>query len=146
MKTTLKKLAALLTVLALALALCACGGTKEAPAGSAAEAAEDKAEEKAEDLDFLLGMWFADTASQDDVTVDAEEVFGGTFSLYFSDDGKCTMAIDQQRALLDWELTENGVTLKGDNTYEGVFQDAERTTMIMVINGIDVHMEKYQEG
>ena len=141
-----KSILAMLLVLMLAFALCACGGAKEAPAGSTAEAVEDKAEEKTEDLDFLLGMWFADTASQDDVTVDAEEVFGGTFSLYFSDDGKCTMAIDQDRALVDWELTENGVTLKGDNTYEGVFQDAERTTMIMVINGIDVHMEKYQEG
>ena len=131
-----------LLALVLVLALCACGASKGEPAGSAAEAAE----EKAEDLDFLLGMWFADTASQDDVTVDAEEVFGGTFSLYFSDDGKCTMAIDQDRALVDWELTENGVTLKGDNTYEGVFQDAERTTMIMVIKGVDVHLEKYQEG
>ncbi len=137
-----KSVLAMLLVLLLMFALCACGGTKGEPAGSAAQETEGAAD----DLDFLLGMWFANTASKDDVTVDAEEVFGGTFSLYFSDDGKCTMAIDQDRAMVDWELTEDGVTLSGDNTYEGTFQDAERTTMIVGINGFDILMEKYQEG
>ena len=80
------------------------------------------------DADFLMGSWFAKTATK-----------------YFSDDGKCTMAIDQQRALLTWELTDNGVTLKGDDTYPGTFTDESRTSMILVVQGVDVLMEKFEE-
>lgn len=97
------------------------------------------------DTEFLMGSWFARTASKDGVTVDADEVFNGTFHLYFSDDGKCTMAIDQQRALLTWELTDDGVTLKGDDTYPGTFTDESRTSMILVVQGVDVLLEKYEE-
>lgn len=133
MKTRTKYLLTLLAALMLCVVLlAACGG------GSAPEEPE-------EDVDFLLGMWFAREASVGDETRDPDDVFGGIFSLYFSDDGKCTMAIDQQRALVDWELTDDGVVLSGDNTYPCTFLDDEKKTMNIVINGIDVLMEKYEE-
>ena len=138
MKTKTKYLLTLLLVLLLGLALLtACGG------GAAEEEAAESVETE-QDYDFLLGMWFAKEAAAGDQALDPDEVFGGTFSLYFSDDGKCTMAIDQQRALVDWELTEDGVTLSGDNTYPAAFGD-DKTTMTITINGVDVVMEKYEE-
>ncbi len=134
MKTRTRNLLALLTVLALwAALLTGCGGTK------------DKAEKPAQDIDFLLGSWFAETATVGDETRDAEDVFDGIFMLYFSDDGVCTMSIDQQRALVDWELTDNGVILRGDGTYEATFPDESRKTMVIGINGVDVLMEKYED-
>ena len=140
MKTKTKYLLTLLLVLLLGLALlAACGGGAE-------EAAEEEAPaEEAQDVDFLLGTWIADTASKDGTTVDAYDVFGAAFSLYFSDDGKCAMYVGSNHALVDWELTEDGVTLSGDNTYPCTFLDDEKKTMNIVINGIDVHMEKYEE-
>ena len=163
MKKT-KILIAALLALVMVLSLCACAGSKtdtEKPAESADKteepaentdkteepAEEEKAEEEkpADDNEFLLGSWFARNVMIGDVEKDPDEVFGGTFMLYFSDDGVCTMSIDQQRALVDWELTDNGVVLKGDSTYEGTFQDDSRTTMILVVQGVDVLMEKYED-
>ncbi len=133
MKTKMRRSVALLTVLVLIVTLLSgCGG-------------KSGKNEPAEDVDFLLGAWFAKTASANGKTVDADDVFGGTFMLYFSDDHKCTMSIDQNRALVDWELTDNGVTLKGDDTYEATFKDQSRKTMVVVIKGVDVLMEKYED-
>ena len=123
-------IAVVLILLIAVLAGCGASGGKSEPKPNA---------------DFLMGSWFAKTATKDGVTVDADDVFQGTFHLYFSDDGKCTMAIDQQRALLTWELTDNGVTLKGDDTYPGTFTDESRTSMILVVQGVDVLMEKFEE-
>lgn len=142
MKTTTKRALLLLAMMLLCLALlAACGG------GAAQEAAEEEAaaEETAQDLDFLLGSWFAETATKDGTTVDAYDVFGDTFSLYFDDDGECTMWVGQDHALVKWELTDDGVLLTGDNTYPCTFLDEGRTTMNIVINGIDVLMNKYEE-
>ena len=77
--------------------------------------------------------------------MDAYDVFNGYFSLYFTDKGDCTMSIDQDHALVKWELTDDGVTLTGDSTYPITFPDESRKTMVIVINGIDVLMEKYEE-
>lgn len=138
MKTTTKRALLLLAMMLLCLALlAACGG------GAAEE--EAAAEETAQDLDFLLGSWFAETATKDGATVDAYDVFGDTFSLYFDDDGECTMWVGQDHALVKWELTDDGVLLTGDNTYPCTFLDEGRTTMNIVINGIDVLMNKYEE-
>ena len=141
MKTTTKRALLLLAMIILCLALlAACGG------GAAEEAAEEPAaEEQAQDLDYLLGSWFAETASQDGNTVDAYDLFGATFSLYFDDDGECTMWVGQDHALVKWELTDDGVLLTGDNTYPCTFLDPEKKTMNIVINGIDVLMNKYEE-
>ncbi len=127
------KIAAVLLVLALVGTLLGgCGSTKtEAP--------------PKQDADFLMGSWFARTASKDGATVDAYDVFNGYFSLYFTDKGDCTMSIDQDHALVKWELTDDGVTLTGDSTYPITFPDESRKTMVIVINGIDVLMEKYEE-
>lgn len=125
----------LLTVLALCLVLAGCGSDDNS--GTAAGPAQD--------ADFLLGSWFAEEATYEGQPQDPDEVFGATFSLYFSDDGKCTMWVGQDRALVDWELTENGVTLRGDGTYPAVFQDESKKTMVITINGVDVLMEKYEE-
>lgn len=98
------------------------------------------------DTEFLMGSWFAKTCTKDGQTVDADDVFGGTFMLYFSDDGKCTMSIDQQRALVDWVMNDDGsVTLSGDNTYEITFPDDSKTTMNANIKGVDTLLEKYEE-
>ena len=126
------RIIALLTVIALCLALLAgCGKKEEAPK---------------QDVDFLLGSWFAQTGTKDGVTVDAYDLFNGIFQLYFSKNGECTMSIGQNYAVVKWELTDSGVTLKGDDTYPITFPDETRKTMIIVINGIDVLMEKYEES
>ncbi|MBR2783929.1 MAG: hypothetical protein IKD93_07050 [Firmicutes bacterium] len=133
----------LMALLCLAL-LTACGGAADDPAGE--PAAEEAAEQ---DLEFLLGSWFAQEASVGDETKDPYDVFGGTFSLYFSDNGECTMAIDQQRAIVNYELTDNGVVLTGDGVYEATFDDAERKTMTLGIPSgdimVNVLLEKYEE-
>ena len=134
MKTISGKTISLLIVLILCMTLIGgCGATKD-----------DSAAPK-EDIEFLLGSWFADTASADGATVDAYDVFGGYFMLYFNENGECTMSIDQNRAIVKWQLTENGVTLTGDGTYEATFIDETRKSMVIVINGIDVLMEKYED-
>ena len=90
---------ALLLVLVLCAALLAgCGGGKKQE--------DDAAKAESE---FLMGMWFAKEASYNGETADPEDIFEGTFSLYFSDNGECTMAIDQNRAVVKWELTDDGV-------------------------------------
>lgn len=77
-------------------------------------------------------------------TRDPDAVFGGVFQLYFSKDGKCTMSIDQKSAVVDWTLTDDGVTLTGDDTYPITFPDESRTTMTATIQGVDVLLEKYE--
>lgn len=113
--------------------------------GSSAPAEEEEAA-KGPDTEFLMGTWIAKTCTQDDVTVDAMDVFGEFFSLYFQDDGKCQMCRGQKYALVDWTMNEDGtVTMTGDNTYEIRFPDDSKTEMICVIQGIDVLLEKYEE-
>ena len=126
---------ALLLVLVLCAALLAgCGGGKKQE--------DDAAKAESE---FLMGMWFAKEASYNGETADPEDIFEGTFSLYFSDNGECTMAIDQNRAVVKWELTDDGVTLTGDNTYAITFPDASKKTLVIDVNGVDVLMEKYED-
>ena len=133
MKT--RNVLALLLVLVLCFALLAgCGG------GSSKQ--DDGAKAEGE---FLLGMWFAKEATYNGESKDPDDIFGGTFSLYFSDNGECTMAIDQQRAIVKWELTDDGAMLSGDNTYPITFPDAAKKTLVVTVNGVDVLMEKYEE-
>lgn len=138
-KNILKSGVLTLLILTLSLSmLTACGGSDTA--------AEDDAPQ-GPDSSFLNGTtWMADTASQDGTTVDAKEVFNGQFLLVFSEDGKCTMGIDTQYALVDWTMNDDGsVTLSGDNTYEITFPEGSQTELIAVINGIDVHMVKWED-
>ncbi len=129
---TVKKLVFLLVLVLFLFCLAGCGGGK---ADSTTK----------QDTEFLMGSWFAKTASKDGVTVDAYDVFNGNFHLYFSENGECTMAIDQRRAIVKWELTDDNVTLTGDNTYPIRFPDESRKTMIIGINDFEVLMEKYEE-
>lgn len=114
--------------------LTACGGKRD-----------PVAEAKTKESEFLLGSWFAKEAYVNGETRDPDAIFGGRFQLYFSKDGKCTMSIDQNRALVDWTLTDNGVTLTGDDTYQITFPDESRKTMIATIKGVNVLLEKYEE-
>ena len=95
--------------------------------------------------DFLIGTWFAKSSSYNGESRNPEDVFGGTFYLYFNEKGECTMAIDQQRAILTWERTKDGVTLKGDDTYKITFPDDSEKTMIINIRGVDTLLEKHEE-
>ncbi len=97
------------------------------------------------DTEFLLGSWFAKEASYAGTQLDPEELFDGTFHLYFDDNGECTMAIDQNRAIVKWEYTGDGVTLTGDDTYKITFPDDSKERLIIVVNNIDILMEKYED-
>ena len=119
----------LLPLLLSLIILSGCGGAKK---------------EEGPDTSFLMGSWFAKTATQNGQTVDANDVFGGQLMLTFNKDD-CTMSIDSNRAIVKWELTGQGVTLTGDDTYEITFPDEERKTMIAVIRGVEVLLEKYEE-
>ena len=148
----MKKLTLALLILSLCLALltaCGGGGQEETaePETAAAESETTETAEAApaEEEDPVLGFWFAKEASKGDVTKDPYELFGGTFYLYFVDESECQMCIDDKRAPVTWERTENGITLSGDDTYEITFPDDSGQTMVIVINGIDVLLEKSDE-
>ncbi len=120
----------LLLTLSLSL-LAACGGPS----------AEEQA--KAAETDFLLGRWEATTAEKEGETRDAKDVFNGLFAMYFDDNGDCTMFVDTNRAIVQWEMNDDGtVTLTGDDTYPVTFPDGSKDTLVIVINGINVTMEK----
>lgn len=127
----------LIAVLCMAL-LAGCGGSS----GGGSEKAEEKAEQEGE---FLLGSWFAKEARKGDDVKDPEDLFGDTFSLYFNDNNECTMWVGQNKALVKWELTDDGAVLKGDDTYNITFPDDEHKTLVITINDFDVLMEKYEE-
>lgn len=95
--------------------------------------------------DFLIGTWFAKSSSYQGESKNPDDVFGGTFYLHFNEKGECTMAIDEQRAVLTWERTDEGVTLKGDDTYKITFPDDSQKTMIITIRGVDTLLEKNEE-
>ena len=142
-----KKLLMLLLALCMIIsmtALTACGGGSGDSGDTASEetATEETAVE--EDTDFLLGSWFARTATYNGEEKDPDEIFNGTFHLYFTED-KCDMAIDSKTAPVSWERTDKGVTLIGDDTYYITFPDDSKETLVITINGIDVLMEKYEE-
>ena len=130
-----KRVLSLLLVLILSLTLLsACGPSAE----------EKEAAEKSE---FLLGTWVATTAEYDGVTVDAHDVFDGTFILIFKDNGDCSMFVDTDQAIVKWVMNDDGtVTLTGDNTYPVTFPDDSQTTMVVNVQGVDVTMEKDTEG
>ena len=137
-----------LLALFIALSLCL---TMIAGCGSAPATSEDGVKEDAKttvnEEDFLLGSWIAESCWGEDpeVTADPYDVYGGTFSLYFSDNGECTMWVGQNRAVVTWERTEDGVLLKGDNEYPITFPDGSETEMIIVVNNVNTLMEKYVE-
>ena len=134
MKKRSIRLTALVLLAVLCLGLLAGCGKKDAAA-----------EAKAKESEFLLGSWTAEKASYKGEEKDPYDVFGGYFMLYFSKDGTGTMSIDQQRALVKWELTEEGVTLKGDDTYQITFPDESKKSLIIVIKGVEVLMEKFED-
>ena len=89
----------------------------------------------------MIGTWFADTATKDGVTVDAKELFSGRiFYLDFLED-ECFMYVGTDYALLDWERTEDGITLKGDEEYQITFPDDSGKTMVLNLKGFDVLLE-----
>ena len=151
----MKKLTLALLILSLCVALlAACGGggqeetvEPETTTAETEEAAAAETEEaaSAEEEDPVLGFWFAKTASKDGETRDPNDVFGGTFYLYFSDEDECQMCIDEKRAPVSWERTETGITLTGDDTYEIVYPADNEDTMIITIHGIEVLLERYVE-
>lgn len=128
MKTTLKKLAALLTVLALALALCACGGTKEpeateapvipkmeAPkATEAPKAAEAPAPAVPEET--IAGYYkivkTTEKGEEQDLTAMAE--MGILFYIVLNDDG--TGCIDMLSEKTDLKWNDKEVIFTDDNS------------------------------
>lgn len=121
---------ALLFALCLSL-LAACGGPS----------AEEQA--KVAETEFLMGRWEATTAEYNGEVKDAKDVIGGLFALYFDEDGTCTMFVDTNRAIVDWAMNDDGsLTLTGDGAYDVTFPDDSKDTLVIVINDINVTMEK----
>ncbi len=143
MKKKLLMLLLALCMIATMTALTACGGGGGSEDSSSETASEETAQAE-DETDFLLGSWFAKTATYNGEEKDPDEVFNGTFHLYFTED-KCNMAIDSKTAPVSWERTDKGVTLIGDDTYYITFPDDSKETLIITINGIEVLMEKYEE-
>lgn len=146
-KAILKRSIAFLLMMMLCMgcfALAGCGSKSEEGKQNEGETEESADQAEAAEEDWLLGTWFAKESSYEGETKDPEEVFGGTFYLYFDEDGECTMAIDQKRAVVKWERTGDGVTLTGDDTYQITFPDDTRRNLIITIKGIDTLCEKYE--
>ena len=149
----MKRLLALLLCLSLVLGMSAvmagCGGSSDSSEPSSDAAASEESAQT-DEAEFLYGSWFAETATYEGQEMDAKDFFNDhTVSWYFSDDGTATMWVDQNHALVDWELRDGGVTLSGDLTYEADFVDDTKTSMIWHydVNDIkaDILMEKYVE-
>lgn len=140
-----KLILSVLLLMALSLTLlCGCGGTGEEAA--AEDTAPAQEETQVEETPFFLGNWIAKTAVVNGSTVDAMDVFGGIFVLTLKEDGYCQMGLNNQYSTLDW--TDNGdgtITLTGSDTYEVSFPDGSEDTMLAVIKGVDVTLEKSDE-
>ncbi len=151
----MKRLLALLLCLTLVIGMSAlmagCGGggdTSDSSSESATEETADTAE--TEDPSFLYGTWFVEKVTVNDQEMDPDDFFNGhTFSWYFSDDGTATMWVDQNHALLNYELKDGHVTLSGDLTYEADLTEGSQTQMTWHydVEGVqaEVLMEKYEE-
>lgn len=144
-----KKLLMLMLALCMILtmtALSACGGGSGDSSSELAneEAAPEEGTQAADDTEFLMGSWFARTATINGEEADPKDVFNGTFQLYFTED-KCNMVIDTKTAPVSWKLTDEGVTLTGDDTYYITFPDDSKDTLLITIKGVEVLMEKYVE-
>lgn len=129
-----KRVFSLLLVLVLSLTLlAACGSSAEE------KAVDDKSA-------FLIGTWVATTAEYSGTTVDAHDVFDGTFILIFKDNGDCSMFVDTDQAIVKWVMNDDGtVTLTGDDTYSITFPDDSQTTMVVDVHDVAVTMEKDTE-
>ncbi len=130
-----KRVFSLLLVLVLSLTLlAACGSSAEE------KAVDDKSA-------FLIGTWVATTAEYSGTTVDAHDVFDGTFILIFKDNGDCSMFVDTDQAIVKWVMNDDGtVTLTGDDTYSITFPNDSQTTMVVDVHDVAVTMEKDTEG
>ena len=126
-----KRVFSLLLVLVLSLTLlAACGSSAEE------KAVDDKSA-------FLIGTWVATTAEYSGTTVDAHDVFDGTFILIFKDNGDCSMFVDTDQAIVKWVMNDDGtVTLTGDDTYSITFPNDSQTTMVVDVHDVAVTMEK----
>ena len=141
MKKKLLMLLLALCMIATMTALTACGGSS---GDSDGEIVIEETTDEAGETDFLMGSWFAKTATFNGEEKDPDLLFNGKFHLFFTED-KCDMAIDTRTAPVSWKLTDKGVTLIGDDTYYITFPDDSKETLIITINGIDILMEKYKE-
>jgi hypothetical protein len=140
-----KLLLLLISLMLIAMpALTACGGGSGSGSGSD-EAAQEEAAPAEDESAFLIGTWFAESASFEGQELDPEEVYGGTFYLYFAEDGDCQMCIDQKRAPVKWEYDGETVTLTGDDTYKITFPDDSKTSMVASINGVETVLTKHEE-
>ena len=53
------------------------------------------------------------------------------------------MFVDTNRAIVDWAMNDDGsLTLTGDGAYDVTFPDDSKDTLVIVINDINVTMEK----
>ena len=153
----MKRLLVLLLCLAMVLGMSAmmtgCGGDSGTSDSSQEPAVEETAETgdaAAENTEFLYGTWFPEKVTVNDQEMDPDDFFNGhTFSWYFSDDGTATMWVDQNHALLDYELKDGHITLSGDLNYEADLVEGSQTQMTWHydVEGVqaEVLMEKYEE-
>ena len=96
--------------------------------------------------DGLLGSWIAKKVTMGTLSDPADEVFKDSFRMVFGDDGECTMSIGDSRSVFQWERTESGAVLVGDEgTFFVTFTDKSGKHFTIDLNGIEVLMEKSRE-
>ena len=140
MKNLKRVLALLAAILMMVSFMTACGtGQEKAEDNNAAQTTTS------DDNGFLLGSWFVENVVMDGQEIPESDFFHGTYSMYFSDNGECSMYIDSNYAIVKWELTDTGVTLTGDDTYEFTFTDENKNKMLWEFNGAEITMYKYEE-
>ena len=91
----IKKLFAVLLVIAVTLSLVACGGGKVDP------------------NDPNQGLWVAVNGEMMGFEMGVEEVFGEGFTIELQEKGKCTLMVDGKKANGTWTLDNGAFTVKG---------------------------------
>ena len=141
-----KLISVILALITLTVLLAACGAKPESGADESVQASETEATgTQTTDSSIILGTWFATTAVYNGEEYNADDLFNGTFLLLFKDNGECRMQHNDEWSVVTWELSDSGVTLKGEDTYELTFTDENKNKLLMDINGADVTLEKYEE-
>ena len=116
----MKRLACLILILAMLLALSACG----AP-------------------DPNCGVYKATTGTLGGITLDVDSVFDGGFSIELKDGGRATLSTGGNDYRVSWKLDGENVTVSGsDESMTGTLIDGTMILKNVLGSGVDLTLER----